>query len=313
MAVSTSNRERPGRSVGLPTTRVAGTIADVLIVGGDGLIGRALTRHLRSEGLSVVATTRRPHGGGLPFDLVDGSRSRAALPVARTAIIAAGATSLAGCAADPRGTARINVDGTVALFEKLAAAGTAIVYLSSSQVFDGSLPYRRRDSAYCPVSEYGRQKAAAEAALLRCAPQAAIVRFAKVVAPSWGLLAGWRDALRAGRTIRPFADFTLAPIALEHAVGLVAAVLFSRSSGIFQASGDRDLGYVELANAVAGCIGVDRALIVPGRSDPAQAGFERMPRYSSFDMDLESKLFGIAPPSSREVIGDVAAAVCRGA
>ena len=87
-------------------------------------------------------------------------------------------------------------------------------FLSTNQVFDGSVPEMAADAPASPVSEYGRQKARVEAALRARMDQGApvaVLRLAKVVSRDMPLIRGWVDALSAGKPIRAFHDMTLAP------------------------------------------------------------------------------------------------------
>src|SRR5690606_26325829 len=98
------------------------------------------------------------------------------------AFLCAAVTALRSCEADPAGTARANVEHTARLASMLVGRGAFVVFLSSNLVFDGSEPRRRADAPTCPATEYGRQKAAAEGALLAMGG-VSIVRLTKVVGP----------------------------------------------------------------------------------------------------------------------------------
>jgi dTDP-4-dehydrorhamnose reductase len=152
----------------------------------------------------------------------------------------AGVTRLAACAADPKGSAHLNVVRTLALAERLLTLGVFVVFPSSDLVFDGSQPNTPANTAASPVSEYGQQKARAEAALRvhmeRGAP-VAILRLSKVLSPRTALISGWADTLLRDRPIRAFADKRLAPLSANLACEAVAKLLRARAAGIFQLSG----------------------------------------------------------------------------
>ena len=84
-----------------------------LVVGGDSEIGGAASAKLRARH-HVVTTTRRPGGSGgerIVLDLA-GDLSAWEPPAGVTAAcICAAVARLADCAADPAGSARINVSG----------------------------------------------------------------------------------------------------------------------------------------------------------------------------------------------------------
>ncbi len=282
----------------------------VLVVGADGLLGRALCRRLGADGTQVVRSSRRPGAavaGALSLDLAAAPESWPELPAVEAAVICAAVARVQDCADDAEGSARINVGGTIALAERLAARGVYTLFLSSDKVFDGRLPRRARDDAPCPRTEYGRQKAAAERAILGLGAGGAVLRLAKVLSPELGLLQDWRRALRAGRPIEAFHDMWLAPVRDDFVARLAARLVAERRPGIFQASGDEDIAYVELALSLARALGVDRGLVRARAVDPALIPPEARPRHSTLDTALEARLYGLGATSSRALCREVAA------
>ena len=183
-----------------------------LIVGGDSEIGAATYRAMKAQGVAVAATTRRRDrvAPDRPFlDLAAPLDDWAPPPGTQAVCLCAAIARLAACADDPQGSAHINVVQTLALAEKLLARGIAVLFLSTNQVFDGRTPHERAEAPHSPVSEYGRQKARAEAALLRqmeSGAPVAILRLAKVVSDTMPLIGGWIKDLTAARPIRVFND-----------------------------------------------------------------------------------------------------------
>ncbi len=284
----------------------------VLVVGADGLLGRALCRRLRADGTHVVRSSRRQGAaaaGALPLDLAAQPESWPELPRVRAAVICAAVARLQDCADDAEGSARINVGGTIALAERLAARGVYTLFLSSDKVFDGLVPQRRRDDAPCPRTEYGRQKAAAERAILGLGRAGAVLRLAKVLSPELTLLQDWRRALGAGRPIEAFHDMWLAPVRDDVVARLAARLVAERRPGIFQASGDQDIAYLELALSLARALGVDRGLVRARAADPALVPPEARPRHSTLDSELEARLYGLGATGSRALCQEVAAAL----
>src|SRR5712691_201961 len=93
-----------------------------LLVGGESEIGAAAHRYLTARGQAVSVTTRRlAHESATRplFDLsipLDGWEPPADT---QAACIFAGVSRLAACAADPVGSAQVNVVQTIALIERL--------------------------------------------------------------------------------------------------------------------------------------------------------------------------------------------------
>ena len=280
----------------------------VLIVGGDGLLGHAVANRLSSGNAEVVRTTRRRNGEGLYLDLSADPSTWPELPDVDAVIIAGGVTSIVECAREAENTARVNVGGTIEIARRAMAMNAQTIYLSSSQVFSGDLPFTRRDDVTRPVSEYGRQKAKAENQIMNLDGATAVLRIAKVMAPDWTLLQNWRTELRQGRNLHPFDDFTLAPVRVADAVDLIEKILKHAATGIYQLSGDADIPYIDLAKSLADSIGASGALVQPLPGDPKAAGFDSLPLFSSLDMDIESAKFGMQAPKAADVIDELIAA-----
>lgn len=133
-----------------------------LIVGGDLEIGGAAFAALKMQGQPTASTTRRRDHVAQDRLLLDLAASLDAWEPPQevaSACLCAAVARLADCAADPHRTAQINVTQTLALVDKLLKRDIYVLFLSTNQVFDGSVPQVRPDAPHSPVSEYGRQKA----------------------------------------------------------------------------------------------------------------------------------------------------------
>ncbi len=275
----------------------------ILVVGGDGLVGAGLTRHLTALGVEVVATTRR-RDGPLFLDVAAAADSLPALPRVDAAVLCAGVARLADCDRDPAGSRRVNVDGIVGIAAALVGQGAYVLHLSSDKVFDGQISQRRRDEPVCPLTRYGEQKVAAEAGILALAGDVGVLRLSKVLAPSLPLLNDWATALRAGTQVAPFTDMYLAPISLDLVCTLITHLLRARAVGIYQCSGAADHSYVDLATCLARHLSADPDFIAPCRSglDPTA-----LSPNTTLDMSVEVERFGIGQPAFDDVIRDIAA------
>ena len=231
-----------------------------LVVGADGGIGRPLLARIRADGRPAVGTTRRSDSNGLHLDLAADSASWQLPDRVAVAYLCAAVTSIDACRRDPAGTRVVNVDRTRTLAAQLRERGAHVVFLSTNQVFDGTVPFREEADAVCPLTEYGRQKADAEAALL-AAGDATVVRFTKVVPPDWPLIHKWRDALARGEPVEAFGDMVLSPVPLGRAVGSLVRVGDKRPGGVFHVSGAEDISYAELARRLAVVVGADPGLV----------------------------------------------------
>lgn len=274
---------------------------DLLVVGGDGLIGGALVKAARARGLQVISTSRREGQGDLSFDLAR-PETWPVLPRVEAVVIAAAVARLAAVAADAAGSAAVNVGGPTRLAEQCRASGTFCLYLSSDKIFDGTLPLRDRHDPPCPMTEYGRQKMLGEASVL--ASGGAVLRLSKVLAPGLPLLAGWREQLRAGTPIHPFSDMVLAPVALAGVAALILRIVRLQAGGVFHYTGAADRPYADLAFALARRLEADPALVQPVPAPQSSAAGILVP-HSSLEMERERELFGLDNPAFEAVANEI--------
>ena len=279
-----------------------------LVIGADGLIGRAVSNHLTRAGETVLETTRRLDTTSerrFFLDLTeDVSNWRPPCQVS-VAHFCAAVTSLERCRKEPVQSARVNVHNTVALAKTLVASRTFVIFPSTNLVYDGSIPFRKTDDLVCPRTEYGRQKAEAERQLLTLGDLISVVRFTKVLGPNMSLLKGWIQALQNGETIHPFSDMVMAPVPLLFAVDVLRRVAEARLPGIVQVSGERDVTYEQVARHIVQRLGASPDLVL--RSTSAEAGLqlEAIPTYTTLDTTRLRTEFGIEPPDVWSTIDSV--------
>jgi dTDP-4-dehydrorhamnose reductase len=276
----------------------------LLLVGGDSEVAKGTLASLRDNRHAVIATTRHPERTNLEtlfLDLsapLDGWEPPAGV---RAACIFAAVARLAACQSDPAGSAHVNVVQSIALIERLLAAGIYVLHLSSNQVFDGRTPNVAPDAPTCPVSEYGRQKACAEAAILehvsRGAP-VAILRLAKVLTPDMPLLREWTAALAQDRPVHPFHDMTLAPTPIDLVARAIVALMQDEASGLYQLTGPRDVTYADVALALAARLGADRQLVRPTSAASANLPLGAAPPYTTLDSARLTERYGIVAPDA---------------
>ena len=143
----------------------------VLIIGGTGLLGRALVREWSGD--EVLAL------GSRDVDIRQAARVRELVDRERPQwiVLAAAYTDVDGCESDPRGAFEVNRDGAMNVAEAAKSFGAKLLILSSDYVFDGkkSSPYEIGDQRN-PQGVYGRSKAEAEVRLLEVLPEVCIAR-----------------------------------------------------------------------------------------------------------------------------------------
>ncbi len=276
-----------------------------LVVGADGTIGGALLHTLRAGGVATVGTALQPQGATaecLRLDLTE-TPDRWPLPdQVATAFLGAAITSLEACRTAPEASRLINVERTVALACLLRERGARIVFPSTNLVFDGRIPFRKGEEHLNPQTEYGRQKATAEAELLALGDRVAVVRLTKVVSPKMRPLAEWMTALRAGRPIHPFLEMVMSPVSVGFVVRVLAEVAERHLAGILQVSATRDVTYADVAGHLARRIGAALDLVQPISTTQADITLESIPLYSTLDTSRLRQELGLAPPDAWEAI-----------
>lgn len=271
----------------------------VLIVGGESAIGAALGQYLEARGVEIVATTRRedPAGGQISLDLA-APDAWPDLPDVDGAVIAAAVTALDACHADPQSSRVVNVEGAAEAARRLAGQGAFVLHLSTNQVFDGGIAYRKETDQPAPVSQYGRQKFESETRILELGDQSSVLRLTKVLTGGLPVIERWRALWADGAEAEAFDDMTLAPLPVRVVCELAARILDARASGIFHASGDTDLSYYDLARQLAARMGVDADQVKATSVADAPVLPEAAPVHTTLDMGRAIDAFGITPPSS---------------
>ena len=281
----------------------------LLLLGGNGQVGRELRRSLAPLGELVVAT----HDGGAADAVADfdAPESLAALieRVAPDVVVNAAAyTAVDKAETDAAAALRINADAVAAIARACANSGALLVHYSTDYVFDGSAtqPYRE-DHATAPLGVYGESKLAGEQAIRASGARHAILRTAWVYA-SHGKnflltmlrLAGEREELRV------VVDQVGAPTPAAWIADATAAVIQQgvETSGTWHLTASGETSWHGFAEAIideAQLRGLidrkPRVVGIPTSDYPTPA---RRPAYSVLDTSRLRRDFGIVPPDWRE-------------
>lgn len=281
----------------------------MLVIGVDGLIGRALAQALAARGDTVVGTSRRPSPGGagapITLDLAASGAARTPLPPVDAAVICAAMARFADCREQPELARRVNVEAPVALAARLATSGARVVLLSTSAVFDCRTPHVTAEQPPSPRSAYGALKAEAEAKILALGARACVLRLTKVLTPDMPLFVNWIAGLRRGRAIEAFDDLTISPLRTQDVVAALLAVLSDRGGGIYQVSGAEDISYADAARHLARRLGVAPDLVGTTRAVDRGIPESEVTRYTSLDASRLAALTGWTPPPAEAVIDAV--------
>ena len=219
-----------------------------LIVGGDGVIGKSLTRYWIEKSISFHASTRHKDlvSRDRPFVDLEDELTFGLLSKYESAVFCAAITDMATCERNTVETRAINVYGTIELIKKLSSINTYILFLSTNQVFDGKYPNRKPDASRSPINEYGRQKAEVER-FIGSISNAGVLRLTKVIHLNLELLIKWKQTISNGKVIHAFDDMTLSPVDIDSVVKKINKLVHEQGSGIFQLSGEKDISYYDFA------------------------------------------------------------------
>lgn len=302
----------------------------LLVVGGNGQVGRELRRSLRPLG-EVVATTRDGRldaldndasgAAGIAADLADtGALAALVRDLAPAAVINAAAYTAVDKAETEREAAfRINAEAPGALARACTAAGIPLVHYSTDYVFDGqgARPYREDDPT-APLGVYGASKLAGEEAVRAAGGRHLVFRTAWVYAAHGHNFL--RTMLRLGAErdeLRVVADQVGAPTPAALIADVTATALAQALARDAQPGGTWHLaaagqtswhGFAEAIFAEAVAAGLlpraPRVVPITTADYPAPA---RRPAYSCLDTDSLRRDFAVELPQWRTALGDVIA------
>lgn len=237
-----------------------------VVIGGDGLAGRALVRALEANGWTAAQE---------PYDLLDARDAAGTVASRRPA-----AVLLAPDAADPPSGPPPPASATPprvrAAARGAAAAGARLVLFSSDEVFDG------RGGPYTEDAAPGRDDSAIAT---RESEQAALTAPCDALVVRTSLVFGWSRASdnlamqvwgRLGAGLRLTVDDTLhTPTLAEYLAEATVRLLELDARGVVHVAGRDTMSRLEFARQVARALLLDGSLIQPATApltQPAAAG-----------------------------------------
>jgi dTDP-4-dehydrorhamnose reductase len=206
----------------------------LLVTGGTGNLGRELLRR-RPD---AVGASR---AAGLRLDVRDAAAVRAAFTELRPAAVIHTAYRQ-----DDRMT---TFDGAVNVARAAAETGARLVHLSSDLVFDGQseAPYTEEDEPN-PLSDYGRAKADAEAAVGHTVPAALIVRTSLMYG---GAEPGPQERMAADPDAAFFTDELRSPVHVGDLAAALLELVAGDRSGILHVAGSDPLSRYDFARLLS--------------------------------------------------------------
>jgi dTDP-4-dehydrorhamnose reductase len=233
----------------------------LVITGGTGTLGRALSRICRHRSLEHDLLSRSE------MDIADEASVEAALLRHRpwAVINAAGYVRVADAARESERCFRENAAGAAMLAHACAKLGIPYVTFSSDLVFDGRLgrAYVESDKV-SPLCVYGNSKAEAERRVLEAFSEALVVRSSAFFGP-WDeynfVHAVLRD-LAAGRPVEASDEVHVSPTYVPDLAHATMDLLIDRASGIWHLANQGAVTWYEFAERAAHQAGLDASSLI---------------------------------------------------
>ena len=281
----------------------------ILLLGGNGQVGRELRRSLLALG-DVIVATRDGEGGNAIADF-DQPQSLAALieTIAPDVVVNAAAyTAVDKAETDGVAAFRINAEAPAAIAQACARGDALLVHYSTDYVFDGrsTRPYLEDDTT-APLGVYGASKLAGEQAIRNSGARHAILRTAWVYAAhgknfllTMLRLAGDRDELRV------VADQFGAPTPAAWIADATSALLHHgvAESGTWNLTTQGQTSWHGFASSImddAHALGLlpHKPVVLPITTADYPTPAQR-PAYSVLDTTRLQRDFGFVPPDWRD-------------
>ncbi|MBW4438713.1 MAG: dTDP-4-dehydrorhamnose reductase [Pleurocapsa minor GSE-CHR-MK-17-07R] len=259
----------------------------ILIIGAEGRLGSAISRHAQAAGHDVVESTMAL------LDITDFPAVSARFADVRPELVvhAAAWTDVDGCARDPE-KALVNngiASGGVAMAARQVAA--PVVYVSTNEVFSGAHDRAyREDDAPQPANPYGYSKWVGEVAVRHANPGHYIVR------TSWLFAHGGRNFVQAilraadeGRPLRVVQDEVGNPTYTEDVAEAVMRLCGTGAFGVYHLVNEGAVSRYDFAREVLRLSGRSHVPIEPIMMSEWQRA-STPPRYSPLENHNGAKL-----------------------
>ncbi|MDE2406326.1 MAG: dTDP-4-dehydrorhamnose reductase [Xanthomonadaceae bacterium] len=281
----------------------------LLLLGGNGQLGRELRRSLSALGQVVVATRDGAQAdAAADFDIPESLAVLVHAHAPDVVVNAAAYTAVDKAETEATAAFRINADAPAVLARACAERDALLLHYSTDYVFDGTAqtPYRE-DAATAPLGVYGASKLAGEVAIRDSGARHAILRTAWVYAAHGRnfLLTMLRLAAEHSE-LRVVADQVGAPTPAAWIAEASAQVLRHGvvDSGIWHlvAAGQTSWhGFADaiMDEAVAAGLLPRRPQVLPIATSDYLTPAQR-PAYSVLDTGKLQRDFGIQPPPWRD-------------
>jgi dTDP-4-dehydrorhamnose reductase len=269
----------------------------VTIFGATGLLGKALLREWKSDGVTGLSSK--------DADIRDPQQVLAAFTRTRPewVVLSAAYTDVDGCESNRELAFAVNCAGAINVAQAAKACDSRLLFLSTDYVFDGlsTTPYETAHPR-APQSVYGKSKADAEEQLIQILPDCCIVR------TSWLFGTGGKcfpDTILRISASKPEIDVVDDQRGCPtHATDLARAIIqlcHRQATGIVHATNAGDCSWFELAREIISNARLNTA-VRPTTSDKFVRPAKR-PKYSVLSAKSLVK-YGIQMPHWQSALQD---------
>ena len=282
---------------------------DVLVVGGNGLLGSAVVAAARARSHAVSLTY---HSSAPAFDIpatqldvreTDGFVDALETAAPDVVVNCAAMTDVDGCESARERAFAVNAEAPGAMAAACAARDVAFVHVSTDYVFDGEsrTPYPETATVN-PMQVYGESKAVGDRRVLEADGDALIARLSFVYGRrgDTGTLEGfpaWVDGtLSAGESAPLFADQWITPSRAGATASTIFDLVNASASGLFHVACRTCTTPYEFGREIATLRGYDTDLIDEGSTDDVARDAAR-PTYSCLDVGRLERTLGRAQPT----------------
>jgi dTDP-4-dehydrorhamnose reductase len=256
------------------------TRARLLVLGSSGQLGRQIMQVALADSSIDTIGLARTNPGRSAFDLAEPSATEALIESVRPShtILAAAATNVAWCETHVDESWAVNVTGTGAVARACERVESALTFLSTDYVFDGSSAPSGEEDPTNPLNAYGRQKLAAEEIIAATSDRTLVVRTCQVFGRDprrANFVLRVVDQLRDGEILQAPTNLYGTPTYAEDLARDVLALTLEGAEGIWHVAGDSFVSRFDLATAAARAFGLKAARIEGTMADEVSDGVMR--------------------------------------
>ena len=257
--------------------------------------GRGENRNLKTDGYEYVSV-----------DLTDKTSVKHLFknfPITHV-IHGAAMTHVDQCELDPAECRKNNVDAVRFIVDACKNSSANLIHVSTDFIFDGKSGPYTEEAVANPLSVYGQSKADSETIVIESGLHYAIVRTVLVYGTTdkgdkSNIVLWAKNSLEAGKPIQVVNDKFRTPTLAEDLAQGIIKILMSDKSGIFNISGEEQIGILDLVKRIANFWKLDESLI--GETDSVSLGQPaKRPPITGFVITKALKVLGFQPHSIEE-------------